>query len=177
MGGALLPMLVDAGADVRGLSRRVRAASNGVTWATGDLATGAGIEAAVRDADVIVHAASDVKPVRSGDAAGTRRLIEAAKASGRSPHLVYISIVGVDVHAYGYYRAKYATEQVIEASGLPYTILRTTQWHQLLDLFFGALTRSPIVPVLSRTDVQPLDVSEAAARLAELALGEPAARA
>ena len=177
LGSALLPRLLAAGADVRGLSRKPQPDKGGVQWAAGDLESGEGIATAVRGVDVIVHAATDAKPAKSADRAGTQRLIDAALDAGGRTHLVYISIVGVDVHAYGYYRAKYATERTIAESGLPCSILRTTQWHQLLDLFFGVVGKSPIVPVPSRTKVQPVDVSEVAVRMAELALGEPAGRA
>ncbi len=174
LGSALTPRLVAAGAEVRGLSRRPREAGEGVGWVTGDIATGAGIEAAVEGVDVVVHAASDPRP-NSRDAEHTRRLIEAAKRAG-ARHFVYISIVGIDRHPYGYYRAKRATEQVIEGGGLPYTILRTTQWHQFLDRAFGFLLRSPVMPSFAGVSMQPIDVSEVADRMAELTLGDPAGR-
>jgi uncharacterized protein YbjT (DUF2867 family) len=172
LGSALVPRLVAAHVPVRALSRKPRTISYDVRWAQGDLETGAGLGAAVRDADVIIHAASDAK-LRSADLESARRLTAAAK---QTTHLVYISIVGIDQLDYGYYRTKLAVEEHIAGSGLPYTILRTTQWHQLLDRIFTIATRSPIVPVPSRTRVQPIDVSEVADRLTELALGEPAGR-
>ena len=174
LGSALTPLLLEAGQQVRGLSRRERAGS-GATWVAGDLESGDGLSFAVRDAEVIVHAASDAKP-RSADPRGTGLLLAAARQAGHRPHIVYISIAGIDDHPYGYYRAKLATERVIMDSGLPYTILRTTQWHQLLDRALTVLGRFPVVPVPSGTKVQPLDVCEVAARMAELATGAPAGR-
>jgi uncharacterized protein YbjT (DUF2867 family) len=174
LGRELVPRLVAAGAEVRGLSRRPRDGGDGVSWAVGDVATGAGIEAAVDGVDVIVHAATDPRP-GSRDAAHTGRLIEAAKRAG-ARHFVYISIVGIDRHPYGYYQVKRATEQVIEHGGLPYTILRTTQWHQFLDRAFRYLVRSPLMPSIAGVSDQPIDVSEVADRMAELTLGDPAGR-
>ena len=177
LGSVLVPRLVAAGRPVRAVSRRPRADVEGVTWSTADLRTGPALDAAVTGADVIVHAASEPRSRSSADVESTRRLLDAARRGGGAPHVVYISIVGVDVHPYGYYRTKLAAERLIERSALPYTILRTTQWHQFLDRIFGAMGASPVIPVPSRTRVQPLDVSEVADRLAEFALGGPAGRA
>src|SRR5690606_40293414 len=104
-------------------------------------------------------------------------LIDAARRQG-APHLIYISIVGVDKIPYGYYQRKLAVERLIEASGLPYTILRTTQFHTLPDMALNVLTKVPGVAALPRgLRVQPIDVGEVAERLADLALaGGPAGR-
>ncbi|MDX6435015.1 MAG: hypothetical protein QOE54_7381 [Streptosporangiaceae bacterium] len=177
LGSLLVPRLVAAGEPVRGISRRPRPDAGGVAWFTGDLRTGEPLDAAVAGADVIVHAATEPRPGSAADIESTRRLLDAARRAGGAPHVVYISIVGVDVHTYGYYRTKLAVERLIERSALPYTIQRTTQWHQFLDRIFGAMTISPIIPVPSRTRVQPIDVSEVADRLAEFVLSGPGGRA
>ena len=83
------------------------------------------------------------------DVDGTRNLLEAARAAG-TPHLVYISIVGIHRVPYRYYQAKLAAERLIQASGLPWTILRSTQFHQLLLVTRG-LVRLPLVPVPAAT--------------------------
>ena len=142
--GALGPHLVDAmssaGHDVRVVSRQSSppSAVPGVTWVAGDLASGAGLRAAVRNVDVVVHAASDPRRARAVDVEGTRRLTQAARAAGVS-HLVYVSIVGVDAIPLGYYQRKLEAEALVEASGVPWTILRATQFHSfvayLLTLF------------------------------------------
>ena len=80
-----------------------------------------------------------------------------------------MSIVGVDRHRYAYYRAKRAAEIVIEESGAPWTVLRATQFHDLLHLVLGS-------PAFIRTPnlrFQPVDVGEVAGRLADLAAGPP----
>jgi uncharacterized protein YbjT (DUF2867 family) len=177
LGRELLPRLTARGQAVRALSRRPRTSADGVEWAVGDLASGAGLDAAVEHVDTIVHAASDAKPAGSGDRAATERLLAAARRAGRRPHVVYMSIVGVDRNPFGYYRAKYACEQTLEASGIPHTILRSTQWYQLLDLGFSYMLKVPLVMPVPNVPVQPLDVSEVAARLAEIAVGAPLGRA
>lgn len=137
-----------------------------------DLREGTGLDAAVQGADVIVHCASTP---RGGDERAARNLIEAARRAG-VPHLLYISIVGVDRVPIGYYRTKFAVERQIEASGLGWTILRTTQFHDLLVQLFQVLSRLPVLLLPAGVRDQPVEVAEVADRLAELALGGPAGR-
>src|SRR5690625_3397810 len=171
LGRQVRPLLEQAGHDVRVLSRQERpAGEDRSTWRRGDLSSGLGIDAAVEGADVIVHCASGRK-----DATETRRLVESADELGTA-HLVYISIVGVDRVQMSYYRAKLASEKIIERSGLDFTILRATQFHNLIA---GLFRSQRPAPVLFTPDIplQPIAVNEVAKRLAELAAGPPAARA
>jgi len=59
---------------------------------------------------------------------------------------------------------------------VPSTILRATQFHNLLVSMFAALSRSPVLPLPGRTSFQPVDVRDVAARLAALAQAGPAGR-
>ncbi|MCP9955914.1 SDR family oxidoreductase [Actinomadura madurae] len=175
LGTPVTRLLAEAGADVHGLSRRAREPAAGVTWHKGDLWKGEGIDAALEGVETIVHCASDPFHTKR-DLAATRRLVEAARGQG-APHLIYISIVGVDTIPYSYYRTKHAVERLIEDSGLPYTILRTTQFHTLPDMVFAVLTKIPGVVALPRNlRDQPIDVGEVAERLTELALAAGPAR-
>jgi uncharacterized protein YbjT (DUF2867 family) len=168
--GRLLPdPLRAAGHTVRQLSRR-GAGPGGVR---GDLATGVGLAAAAGQAEVIVHAASDPRgDPWTVDVAGTRRLVEAVDR-GRLRHLVYVSIVGVDRIPYGYYRAKFAAEQVLAASGLPVTLLRATQFHGFVDELLGMAHRGPVLPVPRDWRVAPVDAGEVAAQIVTLAGATP----
>ncbi|WP_338742913.1 SDR family oxidoreductase [Actinomadura luteofluorescens] len=175
LGRPVTRLLAEAGADVRALSRRAREPEAGVTWCRGDLVTGEGVEDALAGVETVVHCASDPLHAKR-DLPAARNLIGAARRQG-APHLVYISIVGVDTIPYRYYRIKYAVERAIEDSGLPYTILRATQFHTLPDAVFGALTKVPGLMLLPRgLRDQPVDVGEVAGRLAELALAAGPAR-
>jgi uncharacterized protein YbjT (DUF2867 family) len=118
-----------------------------------------------------VHCASG----RKGDAEAARNLIRAA-AQEHSPHLIYISIVGVDRFPRGYYKAKLEAEGVIADSGLPWTTLRATQFYELIRSGAARLAKLPVIPVPAGFVVQPVDSGEVATRLAELTLGEPAGR-
>lgn len=183
LGRELVPRLITAGYDVRVLSRQqqppvpVRART-----VRGDLTTGEGIADAVAGADIIVHCASGTGTVRGlmyrsarrTDVDATARMLELIKEQGLSPHVVYISIVGIDKVPLGYYRAKLETERVIETSGFPHTILRTTQWHTLADEFCRRLTAFPIVVVPKGVRLQLLDPGEVADRMASL-VSSPAA--
>jgi uncharacterized protein YbjT (DUF2867 family) len=142
------------------------------------LLTGEGIEAAVRGADTIIHCASSpFRKARKVDAQGTGRLLEAAARSGVS-HVVYISIVGIDLaSSYPYYRVKLDAERIVEGSPVPWTILRATQFHDFVLPMVGALDRVPFrAPVPKGWLFRPIDTSEVAGRLVELALGLPAGR-
>src|SRR5439155_26994379 len=158
LGRRLVDPLQRAGHSVRQLSRR----GTGPGGVRGDLATGLDLTSALAGAELVVHAASDPRgDPWQVDVAGTRRLVEAVDRS-RLRHLVYISIVGVDRIPYGYYRAKFAAEQVLLASGLPITLLRITQFHDLVDELLGTARRGPILPVPMGWRVQPVDVADAA---------------
>ncbi|WUL71882.1 SDR family oxidoreductase [Amycolatopsis sp. NBC_00345] len=148
----------------------------GVDWVVGDLRTGRGVNTALAGADVVVHCATDYWATDYRREVETvRTLVEAARWAGTLPHLVYVSIVGVDRVPLGYYRAKLAAEELIAGSGLPYTILRATQFHALVRTILAGAARLPVVPA-PNWRFQPVDVRDVAGRLAELAVGDPAGR-
>jgi uncharacterized protein YbjT (DUF2867 family) len=178
LGKLVVPRLREAGAKVRVLSRQAREADGDVEFVRGDLDTGAGIDAAVAGAEVIVHCAGAQK----GDGDKARTLVQAASRAG-TRHLVNVSVVGadripqdsgLDRAMFGYFGSKLAAEQVVAGSGLPWTTLRATQFHDLLLMVARAMSRLPVVPVAAGMRFQPVDAGEVADRLVELALGSPA---
>ncbi|MCH6163031.1 SDR family oxidoreductase [Streptomyces marispadix] len=142
-------------------------------WATGDLTSGEGLDAAVAGVGSVVHCATTGT---RKDVQGTRRLIEALRRAGGEQHLVYISIVGADRVPFFYYRAKVEAEEAVQAAGLPWTILRATQFHDLIALLTTAQRRLPFTLFPGGFSFQPIEVEEVAERLADLVLGEPAGR-
>jgi uncharacterized protein YbjT (DUF2867 family) len=167
--------LRDAGASVTVLSRHPTQAAEGIRYTAGDLSTGAGVAAAVRGAEVIVHCAGSSK----GDEQKTRALVSAATDAR---HIVLISVVGaaripqastIDRALFGYFGMKLATERVVEQSGRGWTVLRATQFHDLILTVAKALATLPVIPAPAGTRFQPVDATEVAGRMAELALGEP----
>ncbi|MGY1779577.1 SDR family oxidoreductase [Geodermatophilus sp. SYSU D01036] len=169
LGRVLVPSLQAAGHQVRQVSRR----GTGPGGVRADLATGRDLPAAVRGAEVVVHAATDPRgnPWQV-DVAGTRRLVQALDRD-RLRHLVYVSIVGVDRVPWSFYRAKFAAEQVVLASGLPVTIVRITQWHDFVDEMLGTARRGPVLIVPMGWSAAPVDVGEAAGFLTEVVAGPP----
>lgn len=133
---------------------------------------GAALDVAVAGVDTIVHCASTQT---GGDEKAAAHLIAAARRAGVG-HLVYISIVGVDQVPFGYYRAKLAVEKQVEESGLGWTVLRATQFHDLLVRVLRAMAKSPVMLLPAGMSDQPVEVTEVADRLAELAAGAPAGR-
>lgn len=165
LGRPTVSTLRAAGHDVRSLSRRA-----GDGRVVGDLSTGTGLAEAVSGADVVVHLATTTRK----DSPQTTRLLEAARAAGVG-HFVYISIVGIDDIPYGYYIDKVECERLVRESGIPWTILRATQFHDFVAMILGITGRLPFLLSLPVSD-QPIAVEEVAERLAELAGGAPAGR-
>jgi uncharacterized protein YbjT (DUF2867 family) len=171
LGSRVVKRLRGAGHGVRILSRSGRPDT-----LRGDLATDEGLEAAVEGVETVVHCASSPIRTRQVDVEGTQRLLRAAGRAGVS-HLVFISVVGVDRNPYfPYYRSKLETERIVERSGVPWTILRATQFHGFLLLFIRSLGRLPVMPAPKGFRFQPIDVGEVAGRVTELALAASAGR-
>jgi uncharacterized protein YbjT (DUF2867 family) len=161
-----------------GIRARVFSRSGKPGTIRGDLLTGEGLESAVQGVDTIIHCASSpFRRARQVDVEGTGRLLEVAAEAGVS-HLAYISIVGIDRAAsYPYYRIKLETERVVEAAPVPYTILRATQFYELVLIVMRFLDRLPLMVVPRDFLGQPIDAGEVAGRLVELAFSGPAGRA
>lgn len=178
LGSELVPRFVDAGYTVRVMSRRGPPpdADPKIEWARASLETGEGLAEAVAGADVIVHAASSpFRRTEAVDVQGTERLLGQARGVGVS-HFLYVSIVGIDRIPLGYYKRKLAAEARVEQAGVPWSILRATQFHTLIDMQLRALLRFPLGLVPTDFRFQPIDPGEVADRLAEYAAREPAGR-
>jgi uncharacterized protein YbjT (DUF2867 family) len=172
LGSRVVDRLNVAGEDVRVMSRDQRA-----NTMRGDLLTGEGLEKAVEGVGTIIHCASSpVFKTRQVDLEGTRRLLQAASRAGVS-HVVFISIVGVDRNPYyPYFRHKLDAEQVVERSGLPWTTLRATQFHEFVLKQIRFLELGPVSLVPMGFVLQPIDTGGVADRLVELALSASAGR-
>jgi uncharacterized protein YbjT (DUF2867 family) len=101
-----------------------------------------------------------------------RNLLAAETAAGVRHH-VAVSIVGTDrMPDVGYFRAKVAQERLIEKSGIPYTIIRSTQFMELLRNIAAAATEGSTVRV-SPGLFQPIAADDVAAAVADVALAAP----
>jgi uncharacterized protein YbjT (DUF2867 family) len=178
LGRELVRAAEAAGHTVRIASRGARPAGTpaGREWARMDLGTGAGVPEALAGADAVIHAASDPRRHAEVDVQGTRRLAEAARAAG-TPHLVYVSIVGIDDIPFAYYRSKLAAERMVAESGVPHSILRATQFHAFVETMIAGFARVPLVlPLPSAFRFQPVDTGEAADRYVRAAEAGPGGR-
>nr|WP_055506251.1 NAD(P)H-binding protein [Nonomuraea pusilla] len=167
LGRAVVDVLAGQGYEVRAASRAARNAGGPVRWVVADLVTGRGVAEAVDGVDAVVHLAS--APYKGRYTAqveidGTRGLLRAAREAGVG-HVLYVSIVGADRVPWGYYRVKLRGEEVVRAGGVPWTILRATQFHGFVEQGLAALARPGFLVVDPAIPAQPVDVRDVAARL------------
>jgi uncharacterized protein YbjT (DUF2867 family) len=176
LGRHVVRLLRDSGHRARILSRNPRGHVDAVQ---GDLITGAGLAKAVAGMDAVIHAATasaQVTKLRTTDVVGTRRLLALAREAGVK-HIVYPSIVGMDGVTFPYYRYKLKAEAIVEENIVPWSIVRATQFHSLMEYFLGAFSKLPFVaPVPFKWQFQPVDPSEVAARIIEIVRQDPAGR-
>lgn len=156
----------------RGHQVVVLARSTGV-----DLTTGAGLGAALAGVEVVVDV-TDVQAVRRTPAVElrsrmARTLLEAERHAGVSAH-VLLSIVGVDRIPTGYHRSKLEQERIVLDGAVPATVLRATQFHELVERVLR-MQRGPVAAV-PRVRIQPVAAREVAELLADLAEEDPAGR-
>jgi uncharacterized protein YbjT (DUF2867 family) len=174
LGRQVVARLRESGHRARVLSRRP---GTGDDWAQGDVATGAGLSEALYGIDAVVHAATaaaNLLRLRATDVLGTRRLLAMAREAGVR-HAVYVSIVGMEGVDYPYYRYKLEAEAVVRENIVPWTILRATQFHSLMETFLSAFSKLPgLATVPSSWQFQPVDPGDVAARLVGVVAGEPA---
>lgn len=181
LGSKLVRRFVRRGDTVRVLSRKPKPAEATTEWAQGDMETGAGLAEAVAGVDLVVHCASGAALKPKADPLGTTKLLDACRAAG-TPHFFYISIVGIERIPLGYYKAKLECEKIIEASGVPWSNLRATQFHSLLDGFLRngmlpALGKVPFVRLIPKAfKFQTIETGEVADRMVEYAQQGPSGR-
>jgi len=153
----------------RGHEVVVLARSRGV-----DLVTGVGAAAALDGVDAVVDASGSGP---GDDPVAFHEAVVRTLVSARPPRLVVLSIVGCDrAGEYPLYRGKLAQERAAEESGVPFTIARTTQFHEFAAQVWRMGTRGPL-HLSPRMRTRPVAVREVGARLVDLAEAEPAGRA
>lgn len=137
--------------------------------------TGEGLPEALAGAQVVVDLANspsfeDAAVMKFFQTSGRNLLAAEARAGVR--HHVALSIVGTDRSDNGYFRAKVAQEKLIEASGIPYTIIRSTQFLEFLGAIAASSADGNIVR-LSPGLFQPIAADDVAAAVADVALAAP----
>jgi uncharacterized protein YbjT (DUF2867 family) len=156
--------LREAGHEVRELGRHVPEYRVDVT-------TGEGLARALEGCEVVVDTSNATKNAAATLVDGNRRLLHAERDAGVKHH-VAISIVGCDRVPMAYYRVKVAQEKVVESGGVPWTIVRATQFHEFVTGMVSAGAAVGVLPLL-RAWVQPVSTIDVAEVLADVAAGEP----
>jgi uncharacterized protein YbjT (DUF2867 family) len=137
--------------------------------------TGEGLKAALAGAQVVVDLANspsfENKAVLQFFTTSEGNLLPAETAAGVRHH-VALSIVGIDRSDNGYFRAKVAQENLIKASGIPYTIIRSTQFMEFLRGVADSATEGNKVRIAPGL-FQPIAADDVAANVAEVALAVP----
>src|SRR5262245_7043746 len=158
---------------LRAMGEEVLAASpdSGVNTLTGE-----GLAEALAGAQVVVDVSNspsfEDEAVMKFFKTATGNLLAAEKTAGVSHH-VALCIVGTDrLQESGYMRAKLAQENLIESSGVPYTIVRSTQFFEFIGRIAQETSDGKSVRV-SSAYVQPIASNDVVAALAEVAVGSP----
>jgi uncharacterized protein YbjT (DUF2867 family) len=137
--------------------------------------TGEGLKEAAAGAQVVIDLANspsfEDKAVLEFFETSGRNLLAAEVAAGVRHH-VALSIVGIDRSDNGYFRAKVAQENLIKASGIPYTIIRSTQFLEFLRAIADSSADGNVVRISSGL-FQPIAADDVAANVAEVALAAP----
>lgn len=163
IGSKVVTLLADGGHTVVASSRRT-----GV-----DVLTGDGLADALAGADILIDVTNSPSfeddPVMEFFTTSTTNLVNAARDADVG-HYVALSIVGADgLPESGYLRAKVAQETIVRDSGLPYTIVRATQFHEFAEAITGSLTVGDEVRAPDAL-IQPIASDEVAAEVARVAV-------
>jgi uncharacterized protein YbjT (DUF2867 family) len=166
VGSTVVELLRAEGHDVVAASRGTGA----------DVLTGAGLAEALAGAQVLVDVVNspsfEDEPVLKFFTASAANLTAAARAAGVG-HYVALSIVGVDgLPDSGYMRAKVVQERTITDSGLPYTIVRATQFQEFAEAITGSLVVGDEVRAPDAL-IQPVAADDVAAEVARAAVSAP----
>lgn len=166
IGSRVVRLLTEAGHDVVAASL-----SSGANVLTGE-----GLAEALSGADALVDVVNSPSfedgPVLDFFTASSRNLVAAAKETGVG-HYVALSIVGTDgLPDSGYMRAKVAQEKIITESGLPYSIVRATQFQEFAEAITGSLVVGDEVRVPDAR-IQLISVDDVAGEVAKVAQGAP----
>ncbi|MEU8419571.1 SDR family oxidoreductase [Micromonospora sp. NPDC048835] len=141
-----------------------------------DTITGHGVRDALKGAEAVVDVTNRVvfepEEVMNFFTTSTRTLLDAAREAGVRHHVV-LSIVGVDRLAYpGYLNAKAAQEQLVAASGIPFTTVRSTQFFENLSAMAAGMAQDDQI-VLPTADLQPIAAADVAVAMAQVVTSPP----
>jgi uncharacterized protein YbjT (DUF2867 family) len=158
-------------AELRARGHEVRVLSRNAPEYRIDLTTGDGLGPALAGCDVVVDASNASRQAAGTLVDGSRRLLAAGEAAGVVHH-VCVSIVGCDQLPIGYYRVKVDQERAVEGGAVPWSIVASTQFHELAGSLLAAAGRWRVLPV-PHMAVQPVACADVARAVADVATGAP----
>jgi nucleoside-diphosphate-sugar epimerase len=181
VGQAVIEEACRKGLALRALARREQAACEGVEWVRGDLADGPALARLVEGADAILHVAGvvntpDPMGFHLGNVAGTEELVAAAKAAGVGRFVFVSSLAAREPGLSRYGESKHRAEEVVQDSGLDWTIVRPPAIYgprdrEILDMVRGA--KWGLVPMPPAGRASMIHVADLARLLLALAPAWP----
>ncbi|MGR0158846.1 SDR family oxidoreductase [Paenarthrobacter nitroguajacolicus] len=177
VGREVVRLAVAAGHKVSILSRHVPPAgsakhNDGATYFPGDVTTGDGLSAAVAGADVVIDCLEgQFGKAQKQFADGGGRLLAAAHLAGVRK-AVALSIINCDVSSSAYYASKAAKERKYAESPLQTTVVRATQFHDLVATIFAAGAKVRLIPIFKGVRFQSISTADVAAALLQAALDD-----
>lgn len=159
--------------DLRARGHRVRALSRHSAELPVDLGTGRGLAAALDGCDVVVDAANAAAgtAARATLVEGTGLLLDTARDVGVS-HVVSVTVVGCEAVPMAYFAAKAAQQQIVEHGPLPWSTVRSTQFHDYVVRTLRSSTHAGLT-LVPRMTLQPVDVATVARLVADAATRPP----
>lgn len=184
VGQAVLDAAADRGWHVRALARRAMPPRAGVDWVRGDLADTAALAELVAGTDAVLHIAGVVNAADkagfvAGNVDGTKAVIDAARSSGPGRFIHVSSLAAREPALSDYGHSKRLAEEVVQVSGLDWTIVRPPAIYgprdtELFELFRAARWR--VLPMPPRGRASYIHVEDLARLLLDLAASDDAAR-
>lgn len=133
-----------------------------------DLKTGEGIIEACQNKKTIFHLASGTKKAnRQTEVDSVKQFMDVAKKNGLE-HFIFISIVGIEKVPVKYYKYKVEAENIIKDSGVPYTILRATQFHEFIENMLNGFLKYKIGFLPLKGKNQPVETKLVAQKLLDI---------
>ena len=182
VGQALLPLLADQHEVVAAVSRRPRAAQDGIRWATADVASGEGVAEAIDGADVLYYLVHSLGQ-RDFEATDSRAASTVSREAARAGigQIVYLGGLGADhPDASPHLRSRRVTGELLAADGVPVTTLRAAmvvgKGSAAFETILALVKRLPVMitPSWVSTPTQPIALSDIARYLAGVAGNEQA---
>lgn len=168
LGKEIIKQLIDTG-QINVITTKADVSfAEGVNVIKADITDFKSLQTIVGAADIIVHCASNPADAKRVDLEGTRNILAAINKK-RFKHFIYVSIAGVDKSQYPYYVVKREVEKIIEAEGIPFTVLRATQFHDfVLYRMIKPFDNEQGLTIPAGLKFQSIDVTEVAGKVRHL---------